>query len=101
MLKPGGFLAINCPDLQAAAELIAQDRVDQPAYVSGSGKPIRPLDILYGFGEALQDGAHFMAHKTGFTRRTLMEGMAGAGFEPQCIRGKDSFDLWGLGVKPA
>ena len=42
VLRPDGFLLLVCPDLQAAAEMIAQDRLMDVAYAS-----IRPYDIVF------------------------------------------------------
>ena len=52
VLRPGGFALITLPDLQRIAELVAQDRLADPAYISPAG-PIAPLDMLYGFGRAI------------------------------------------------
>ena len=79
VLKPEGFAVVTCPDLQAVAELVAQDKLLQPAYQSPSG-PIAPLDILYGHRPALARGNLFMAHRTGFTLNSLMHTFNAAGF---------------------
>jgi protein O-GlcNAc transferase len=62
VLKPGGFLVVTCPDLQTVAQLVADDKLTDAAYQSPAG-PITPLDILYGYRPALEQGNHFMAHK--------------------------------------
>ncbi|RZJ62300.1 MAG: class I SAM-dependent methyltransferase [Acidovorax sp.] len=79
VLKPDGFAIVTCPDLQAVAELVAQDKLTQPAYQSPAG-PISPLDILYGYRPALAHGNLFMAHRTGFTLSSLMSTFQEAGF---------------------
>lgn len=79
VLRPEGFAIVTCPDLQAVAELIADDRLTEPAYRSPSGA-ISPLDILYGHRPALAAGNLYMAHRTGFTLRSLMESLREAGF---------------------
>lgn len=79
VLKPDGFAIVTCPDLQAVAELVAQDKLTQPAYQSPAG-PITPLDILYGHRPALAAGNLFMAHRTGFTLSSLMQTFNAAGF---------------------
>lgn len=78
-LKPDGFLVLACPDLQSICTLVAQDRLLEPAYESSVG-PISPMDVLYGYGVALEKGNHFMAHKCGFTERVLIDLLQGAGF---------------------
>jgi len=79
VLKPEGFAVVTCPDLQAVAELVAQDKLLQPAYQSPAG-PIAPLDILYGHRPALARGNLFMAHRTGFTLNSLIQTFGAAGF---------------------
>jgi SAM-dependent methyltransferase len=99
VLAPGGFAVITCPDLQSLAELVVADRLDQPAYVSEAG-PITPLDILYGHGPALAAGQAHMAHRTGFTRRTLVEALQRADFASiAALRRPRSFDLWALATR--
>jgi hypothetical protein len=79
VLRPEGFAIITCPDLQSIAELIAKDRLTEPAYQSPAG-PISPLDMLYGHRPALAAGNLYMAHRTGFTMRSLMAELRNAGF---------------------
>lgn len=94
VLKPQGYLVVTCPDLQAVCALVAQDRLTDLAYQSSAG-PITPLDILYGFGAALAAGQLHMAHKCGFTIKTLASALQAAGF--QSIAGKrrePNLDIW-------
>ena len=72
VLKPTGFALIIVPDLQRVGELIAADKLEDPAYMSPSG-PICPVDMLYGFRKSLAAGNLFMAHKMGFTRKTIAQ----------------------------
>ncbi|MBP2294279.1 class I SAM-dependent methyltransferase [Azospirillum rugosum] len=88
VLRPGGQLLLTVPDLQAVARLVAADQLDEPLYETGTG-PVRPLDVLYGYGPALAAGNRFMAHRTGFTPRTLGKALQDAGFE--------SFAMWRRG----
>lgn len=94
VLRPGGFALVTVPDLQRAAELVAQDRLDEAAYVSPAG-PIAPLDMLFGHGAAIAAGNHFMAHRTGFTARTLEAALIGAGFPIVRVVRDAHFALWG------
>ena len=99
VLKPQGFLILTCPDLQSAAAMIAEDRLDQAAYVSPGG-PITALDILFGYGPLLENGNSFMAHRTGFTLATLTRALEAAGFASvHGLRREKSFDLWMLAGK--
>lgn len=99
VLKPEGFLVVTCPDLQAVCALVAQDKLTDPAYQSPAG-PITPLDILYGHGPALAAGHHYMAHKCGFTLKSLTQALQEAGF--QSMAGKrrlHAFSLWMIACK--
>lgn len=80
VLTPDGFTVITCPDLQSMAELVAQDKLTDTAYDSPAG-PVTPLDVLYGYGPSLAAGYLYMAHRTGFTLRTLMAALRHAGFQ--------------------
>ncbi|MDD3182945.1 MAG: methyltransferase domain-containing protein [Alphaproteobacteria bacterium] len=94
VLKPDGFLIVTCPDLQSVCQLVAEDKLGDAVYTSLAG-PITPLDILYGHGEALAHGHHYMAHKTGFTLNMLMHALYAAGFAS--IAGKRrmrELDMW-------
>lgn len=99
VLKTDGLALITCPDLQAVCALVADDQLGDPAYRSQAG-PITPLDILYGHGAALAAGHLYMAHKCGFTLKTLTLALQSAGF--QTIAGKrraSGLDLWVLASK--
>ena len=94
VLKPDGFLVVTCPDLQTVCQLVAEDKLNDAAYTSPAG-PITPLDILYGHGAALAAGHLYMAHKCGFTLKTLTQALQAAGF--QSMAGKRrlrGLDLW-------
>lgn len=79
VLRPGGVAMIFAPDLQAAAERIAQGRGEEPLYTSGLG-PVCAMDMVYGFGPALAAGNILMAHRTGFTAAILERLLGEAGF---------------------
>ena len=93
VLKPGGFALIAVPDLQQVAGLIAEDRLGDAAYLSSMG-PITPLDILYGHRPSIAQGNAFMAHRTGFTARTLQASLEEAGFPVVKVVRDQSFALW-------
>ena len=99
VLLPDGFAVITCPDLQSVAALVAEDRLTEPAYVSPAG-PIAPLDILFGHRVDLAKGNLYMAHRTGFTRRTLEAALREAGFASVgMLRRRRALDLWALATK--
>ena len=93
VLRPGGFALITLPDLQQIAELVAQDGLDRPAYLSPMG-PITPLDMLYGHNASLAGGNSFMGHRTGFTARTLEAALLAAGFPIVRVMRDGRYGLW-------
>lgn len=100
VLRPGGFALVTMPDLQQVAALVAEGLLEDPAYISMLG-PITPLDMLYGFRPAIAQGNEFMAHRTGYTARTLGEHLARAGFADIQVERDGRFALWARAVKAA
>lgn len=101
VLKDDGFAVITCPDLQSVCQLVAEDRLLDPAYQSPAG-PISPLDILYGHRASLANGNLFMAHRSGFTRTVLDGTLRAFGFATVATmrRGAAPFyDLWAVASK--
>jgi protein O-GlcNAc transferase len=99
VLKPSGVAVITCPDLQTVCALVADNKLNDAAYNSAAG-PITPLDILYGHSAALAAGHHFMAHKTGFTEKSLTQALQTAGFQSIASKRRSSgLDLWALASK--
>jgi SAM-dependent methyltransferase len=99
VVRPGGFVLVTVPDLQQVAALVAEDRLEDAAYVSAMG-PIAPLDMLYGLRSALADGNRFMAHRTGYTATTLEAAFTRAGFAPVRVIRDGHFALWATAVRP-
>jgi predicted SAM-dependent methyltransferase len=99
VLRPGGLLLTTLPDLQRVAELVAEDALEESAYVSPSG-PITPLDMIFGHTASLAQGRVHMAHKTGFTATSLHRLLVDAGFIGIDLR-RSRFDLWARANKPA
>lgn len=98
VLKEGGFFYVTLPDIQAVAEAVAKGQLeDPPLYISVSG-PISAIDILYGFRAAMSRGNLFMAHRTGFTARTLAKHLASVGFSNIKVQRK-GWDLWAMAYK--
>ncbi len=99
VLKPDGFLVLTCPDLQTVCQLVAEDKLTDAAYTAQAG-PITPLDILYGHGAALAAGHHYMAHKCGFTLKSLTQALHSAGFSTSAgKRRAKGLDLWVVAAK--
>jgi predicted SAM-dependent methyltransferase len=99
VLKPNGLLLLTLPDLQQVAQLVVEDRLEDQAYHSSSG-PITPLDMIFGHTASLAHGNPFMAHRTGFTARTLNKALVEAGFVEVSLRAGTAFDLWATAYKP-
>lgn len=100
VLKPEGFLVVTCPDLQSVCALIAEDKLVEAAYQSPAG-PIAPIDILYGHRAAMVNGNLFMAHRCGFTQRTLAGTVKQSGFGSiaSMKRAHPYYDLFALATK--
>jgi len=98
-LKDDGFAVITCPDVQAAAQMIVEDRMFDTAYQSAAGA-ITPFDILYSYRPFVEINPQWMSHHCGFTLTTLMTVLKEAGFL-SCygIRRPGGFDLWVLASK--
>jgi len=99
VLKSGGFLLLSLPDLQRVAAKVAEDLLEDTAYESPAG-PISPIDMIYGHRPSLAEGKHYMAHRTGFTARTLREHLEAAGFTDVQVEQVRSYDLSAKAVKP-
>jgi ubiquinone/menaquinone biosynthesis C-methylase UbiE len=100
VLKPDGYVVITCPDIQSVCALVAEDKLTDAAYMSVSGA-ITPLDILYGLGTSLEHGDLYMAHKTGFTKKTLSTELQKAGFAIAgvIVKRESFFNLWAIASK--
>lgn len=82
VLKENGFAQIRVPDINAVMRTtIEQDLdIDDVLYQSAAG-PIMVVDVLYGHGAEIErSGEDFYAHKTGFTRKSLLKALNLAGF---------------------
>lgn len=99
VLRPDGFAVVTCPDLQSVCQLVAQDKLVEPAYFSPAG-PISPLDILYGLRSSMANGNLYMAHRCGFTEKVLRATLQAAGFAiVATIARPSAFELWALASK--
>lgn len=99
VLKTEGYAVITCPDLQAAAELIVQDKLMGVAYNSPAG-PVTPFDIVYSHRIFTGRDKPYMAHHCGFTLSVLSGTLRSNGFAS--VAGKrrpQSFDLWVVATK--
>ena len=98
VLSPGGFALVTMPDLQQVAELVADGKLEDAAYMSAMG-PIAALDMLYGHRASIAAGNGFMGHRTGFVATTLARHLEAAGFQNVRVQRDGHFALWASGVK--
>ncbi|MCX5864963.1 MAG: methyltransferase domain-containing protein [Deltaproteobacteria bacterium] len=99
VLKPEGFVVITCPDLQAAAQMIADDRLMEVAYTSPAG-PVTPFDIVYSHRLFTGRDKPYMAHHSGFTLQVLISTLKSNGFVSAAgKRQPAAFDLWVVATK--
>lgn len=99
VLKPEGLAVITCPDLQSAAQMIAEDRLMDVAYQSPGG-PVTPFDIVYSHRKFTGRDKPFMAHHSGFTLSVLVGTLRANGFAAFAGQRRAAFfDLWVLASK--
>lgn len=99
VLKSDGYLIVTCPDLRSVCKEVANNNLTGVLYQSGAG-PISAIDILYGLRSSLEDGNHYMAHKSGFTADVLRETLLHFGFGKVVIATvPQRYVLWGIAAK--
>ena len=82
VLKADGFVYIRVPDMHAVMQTMIEKNldIDDELYQSPAGS-IKVRDVIYGYGvEIERSGCDFFAHKTGFTEKSLINVLDGAGF---------------------
>ncbi len=99
VLRPGGHVLVATPDLRAVAAVIATGRLETTLYHADVG-PITALDIVYGLRSDIAKGREYMAHRTGFTGKTLAGKLTQAGFVSIRVE-SDSYALWATAYRPA
>ena len=98
VLKPDGFMFLTLPDIEAVSKLIARGKLMDVAYESSVG-PITALDMVFGHQSLQEQGNHYMAHRSGFSSRSLAKLIHTVGFaHVKVVHGK-LFDLWALAGK--
>ena len=99
VLKQNGFLVITCPDIKSVSRLVIEDKLLETAYESPAGS-INPADMIWGHGKSIKKGNEFMAHKCGFTKKTLMNALTEAGFKSVAgVEVPEHFELWAIAQK--
>lgn len=95
VLNQKGFVVLTCPDLQSVSEEIAKGNLIGELYSSPAG-PISALDVVYGHVASVRQGESYMAHRCGFTQKSLVKNFLEVGFKNTASmrRKKPYFDLW-------
>lgn len=96
VLNENGVFVVKCPNLLHVAELIANDKLTEAAYISPIG-PITPLDMVYGHSDSIAKGNTYMAHKCGFTPKSLKKTLEESGFKSVgTLSRKSQLDIWAV-----
>ena len=90
-LNPDGAVVLFVPDLE---DVRATDEV---LFEAPAG-PICGLDLIYGYRKMLKDKP-YMAHKTGFTSKTLHDAFTAAGFKKVAVSRLSDYALMGAAIK--
>jgi SAM-dependent methyltransferase len=100
VLRPGGKALIATPDLQALGRVLAAGRLEETLYRAPVGD-IAALDVVYGLRSDIESGREYMAHRTGFTGRTLARRLNQAGFVNIQVATTDvDLVLWAKAQRP-
>jgi SAM-dependent methyltransferase len=98
VLRPGGEVLIATPDLQSLGSALAAGRLEETLYRAEVGE-ISALDVVYGLRSDIEGGREYMAHRTGFTARTLARRLNQAGFVKVLVA-VEEYALWARAHKP-
>jgi hypothetical protein len=70
VLKEDGFAVIRVPDLGSIAHLI-ENNLLEPLYETEGAGPVSVIDMIYGHRGFTESWGEGMAHKTGFTKKSM------------------------------
>jgi hypothetical protein len=98
VLKQDGFALVTTPDLESVARAVLKDGLEDKLYDSPSG-PIAPIDVIFGHRASVRKSP-FMAHRTGFSKKSLLAAMAASFPAAACGLGRH-YDLWAVGLPKA
>jgi SAM-dependent methyltransferase len=102
VLKPGGFVEIHVPDILSVMSRLVKSKLDisDTLYQSKNG-PISVHDVIYGWGKQIESsGVDFYAHKTGFSRLSLLQALKQAGFShAKCKTNAEAYELSAFATK--
>ena len=102
VINDSGYLMIVCPDITSTCEAIIEKGPLEPLYYlknPETGKIdknpfVAGVDILHGWRAPIQDGNHFMAHKTSFSEKSLTQLCLHSGFKKVAsVARKEFFDI--------
>ena len=82
VLRADGYAEIRVPDIGELIKLLAKNELDieQEIYKANIG-PITAHDMIYGYAPEIEaSGEDFYAHKTGFSRDSLLRALRSNGF---------------------
>ncbi len=93
VLKDTGYVLLICPDLESVCKAVIEKGALTPLYYTDKEKKlyVSPIDILYGWRAAIQNGDYYMAHKSGFTDKILIELFKQAGFKKASLKTRPNF----------
>jgi ubiquinone/menaquinone biosynthesis C-methylase UbiE len=99
VLNDEGFVVITCPDLVSISKLVVEEKLYDCAYTSPAG-PVAAIDMLYGHRASLESGKEFMAHRCGFTEKSITQQLRDVGFKMIATTvAPSAFALWALASK--
>jgi len=97
VLQTGGFVLVSLPDFKAIINEAVNRELDDVLYHSPAG-PITVMDCIWGYQADIARGNCYMAHKTGFTAKSLEEKLTAAGFRGVVIQ-HDYINLMAVAFK--
>ncbi len=99
VIKPGGYVYVQVPDLQTIGGRLAADQADQILYQASIGH-ITALDMLYGHRGSIGAGNLFMGHRYGYTANVLKKALLNAGFGEVAVDRETEYELKARAYKP-
>lgn len=80
ILKPTGYIYVLCPDIISACEALIEKGPNEPLYKTLNNSYVAAADIIYGWRGPIEQGNEFMAHKFGYSEKTLISAFQHGGF---------------------
>jgi len=91
VLLPNGAVIMFVPDLEGI-------EATEDVVMQSPAGPIAGLDLIYGYRKMLKDHP-YMAHKTGFVKKTLHAVLLDAGFSKVIVQRLEHHALFGVAQK--